>query len=424
MDYLKQANRQSSEVNEMAVSNPKPVEISSGIWSVEGGINKFTVNIPSEPVDNDLDGVIIIASTAGDPAYPADVFYKGPWQEFIVIDTDSNNNALLPNTIYRVGVAAYDEFGSGAADVDFGSTTKDTVTLQVVADDIATDAVVTDKVQDSAITDAKISSLTANKITAGTITGSTLRTAASGKRFEVSTVDNEAHFYDADDNEIASIGFRDFGAQDYSVGVFGDPDNYTVGGSPLRGISAFGFRHGGRFWGPTAGVEGNSETTGVSGLGDFAGVQGQNTAANGYGVYGFSDKNDGADGVAGRFRNTDTSGGNRNDATTLLVEQMSQTSYADVVFIDASNAVYGDTVGLKIEMDSTYPTTKKAIEIAEGVSDLSGGPVYFKSYTVATLPSASVAGGMIYVSDETGGAVMAFSDGTNWRRVTDRSVVA
>lgn len=46
------------------------------------------------------------------------------------------------------------------------------------------------------------------------------------------------------------------------------------------------------------------------------------------------------------------------------------------------------------------------------------------SYTVATLPAATGAGGLIYVSDETGGAVPAFSDGTNWRRVTDRTIVA
>ena len=46
------------------------------------------------------------------------------------------------------------------------------------------------------------------------------------------------------------------------------------------------------------------------------------------------------------------------------------------------------------------------------------------SYTVATLPSAATAARMIYVSDETGGAVLAFSDGVNWRRVTDRAVVA
>lgn len=46
------------------------------------------------------------------------------------------------------------------------------------------------------------------------------------------------------------------------------------------------------------------------------------------------------------------------------------------------------------------------------------------SYTVTTLPSASVAGAMIYVTNEAGGAVPAFSDGTNWRRVTDRAIVS
>ncbi|MCC6779779.1 MAG: hypothetical protein IT537_24625 [Hyphomicrobiales bacterium] len=46
-----------------------------------------------------------------------------------------------------------------------------------------------------------------------------------------------------------------------------------------------------------------------------------------------------------------------------------------------------------------------------------------RSYAVATLPSAATAGQEIYVSDESGGAVLAFSDGTNWRRVTDRAVV-
>ncbi len=52
-------------------------------------------------------------------------------------------------------------------------------------------------------------------------------------------------------------------------------------------------------------------------------------------------------------------------------------------------------------------------------------PLILATYTVATLPSASAnTRGLIYVSDETGGAVPAFSDGTNWRRVTDRVVVS
>lgn len=47
------------------------------------------------------------------------------------------------------------------------------------------------------------------------------------------------------------------------------------------------------------------------------------------------------------------------------------------------------------------------------------------SYTVAGLPAASSnARRMVYVSNETGGAVPAFSDGSQWRRCTDRAVVS
>ena len=54
------------------------------------------------------------------------------------------------------------------------------------------------------------------------------------------------------------------------------------------------------------------------------------------------------------------------------------------------------------------------------------GAVAPKSYTVATVPSAGAAGAgaMIYVSDESGGAVPAFSDGSDWRRVSDRAVIS
>lgn len=47
------------------------------------------------------------------------------------------------------------------------------------------------------------------------------------------------------------------------------------------------------------------------------------------------------------------------------------------------------------------------------------------TYTVAGVPSAaSYPRGLIYVSNEVGGAVLAFSDSVNWRRVTDRAIVA
>lgn len=44
--------------------------------------------------------------------------------------------------------------------------------------------------------------------------------------------------------------------------------------------------------------------------------------------------------------------------------------------------------------------------------------------TVSTLPNASPAGRLVIVSNESGGSVLAFSDGTNWRRSTDRAVVS
>lgn len=47
------------------------------------------------------------------------------------------------------------------------------------------------------------------------------------------------------------------------------------------------------------------------------------------------------------------------------------------------------------------------------------------SYTVATLPSAANnPRALIYVSNESGGATVAFSDGAAWRRVQDRAVVS
>ena len=47
------------------------------------------------------------------------------------------------------------------------------------------------------------------------------------------------------------------------------------------------------------------------------------------------------------------------------------------------------------------------------------------NFTVATLPDAAKnEGRVVYVSDEVGGATLAFSDNTNWRRAQDRAVVS
>jgi hypothetical protein len=47
------------------------------------------------------------------------------------------------------------------------------------------------------------------------------------------------------------------------------------------------------------------------------------------------------------------------------------------------------------------------------------------SYEVADVPDPTkYAGAIIYVTDETDGAVPAFSDGTDWRRMTDRAIIS
>lgn len=188
------------------ITNPSPSQITS--WSVEGGIRSFVVSIPTSPADNDLQGIIIIgkAGSAQTPTFPDDVFYRGPWSDLIVIDTDANNNALLPNQAYTIKVAAFDGFGTSSLNF---STALEVVTLQIVENDIADEAVTNGKIPDDEIQSAKISGLVADKISAGTITGSTLQTSQTGKRFVVSSND-EAIFYDQDTNseftQLASIG--------------------------------------------------------------------------------------------------------------------------------------------------------------------------------------------------------------------------
>ena len=47
------------------------------------------------------------------------------------------------------------------------------------------------------------------------------------------------------------------------------------------------------------------------------------------------------------------------------------------------------------------------------------------SFTVATVPTVTESEArIIYVSDESGGATIAFSDGINWFRVQDRAIIS
>lgn len=74
--------------------------------------------------------------------------------------------------------------------------------------------------------------------------------------------------------------------------------------------------------------------------------------------------------------------------------------------------------GIQTDDELTDALQKIDQKIGIGISKL-------RSYTVAGVPSASTegAGTLIYVTNESGGAIPAFSDGTNWRRVTDRAII-
>jgi hypothetical protein len=53
-----------------------------------------------------------------------------------------------------------------------------------------------------------------------------------------------------------------------------------------------------------------------------------------------------------------------------------------------------------------------------------GGPIALRSYAKASLPAASPAGQLIYVSNDVGGATLAFSTGSAWLRVQDLAVIS
>jgi hypothetical protein len=90
----------------------------------------------------------------------------------------------------------------------------------------------------------------------------------------------------------------------------------------------------------------------------------------------------------------------------------------------AFGGTLGGTNGHRFYTGGEVNSQTEKLQIADNGVEVKAVPLYLQSYTVAGLPSASKAGGMIYVSNETGGAVPAFSDGTNWRRVTDRAIVS
>lgn len=74
-----------------------------------------------------------------------------------------------------------------------------------------------------------------------------------------------------------------------------------------------------------------------------------------------------------------------------------------------ATSLTGDEYAIVVQSSTTKKTPVNTLQV-------------LKSYFKASLPVATT-GVLIYVSDATGGAVPAFSDGSIWRRVTDRTQI-
>jgi len=104
--------------------------------------------------------------------------------------------------------------------------------------------------------------------------------------------------------------------------------------------------------------------------------------------------------VPGGWENVDKPAANTTDTTTFV-------------------GLYEDTTG------TTGPKTSASLTYNATSGALGAELVTLAPKTVAQLAAlTATVGSIVYVSDETGGAVIAFYDGTNWRRVTDRVVVS
>ena len=110
-------------------------------------------------------------------------------------------------------------------------------------------------------------------------------------------------------------------------------------------------------------------------------------------------------------------------------ETVACTSAGRALIDDADAAAQRTTLGLgtaAVQNTGTSGATVPLLSTANTwtLAQTFSAPPIVPSYTVAGVPSASPAGQLAYISNETGGAVLAFSDATNWRRVTDRAVIS
>jgi hypothetical protein len=205
------------------------------------------------------------------------------------------------------------------------------------------------------------------------------------------------------------------GTMDIKVGVAVRAEDTPTGGTVIASVASTGLI-------VTGLVSATGNITGGNILGNGAGLSGINTFSNVTVTGGNSAV---ADSISDTL--TLTAG----DGIAIVID-----SATDTITIAASGGseifVDGADFGTVTEPVTLSDDLGLVTDLVDAESDLgtmvTSGLIYpdqfvLPSYTTSTLPSASVAGAMIYVTNEAGGAVPAFADGTNWRRVTDRTIV-
>lgn len=198
---------------------------------------------------------------------------------------------------------------------------------------------------------------------------------------------------------ITSEGFNGGLAKDLILGV--------GGAAPVRGISIFGA--GGDL----------PARTGDADLGRDAG-------GNGTRSFTITNTNTGVSTRVNLTLVADTALGGVTQFPSTATVDSSQWQNDLLLFNTVGNVVVNVPTGKEWQflVGTAAKSNLKTRIGTDGIA--SSGYLKSGSFTVGTVPSAasSGAGALIYVSNETGGAVHAFSDATNWRRVTDRTIIS
>lgn len=93
----------------------------------------------------------------------------------------------------------------------------------------------------------------------------------------------------------------------------------------------------------------------------------------------------------------------------------------------ASRPDHGDSIAEETESPPTVGYNLFFDDVEFALNSILGDSLNLSgfAYTVATVPDAADnPSSIIFVTDESGGAVPAFSRGSNWRRVTDGAVIS